>query len=120
MPRQPEAQRWRSVSLHVSFARLAELEVADRTQSRIAAEVHQRAVDPDALRTGVRAERIGIPEHDVRHLPDLQATRLVGNSQSLGRIVAEPGPGMLVAEVEAHPASVRESLGRFLVQALNS
>ena len=47
--RRSEQQRRsaRRGSLHVSFAGLAELEVADRAQPRVGRVVQQRAVDPD-------------------------------------------------------------------------
>ena len=88
----------RGGSLHVSFARLAELEVADRPLLRIVRVVHHRAVDPHPLGPRVVAERIAVPQHDVGHLARRQRAGLVEDAERLGRIAAEPFPGDLVAE----------------------
>ena len=53
-------------SLHISFARLAEFEIAYRAKPRVGAVVHQRTVDPHLVGARVGAERIAVPQHDDR------------------------------------------------------
>src|SRR5206468_2985102 len=83
-------------SFHVSFAGLAELEIAHRAAVRIVHVVHQRPVDPDLLRPRVDAERIAVPQHDVRALADAERAGLVGDAERGRRIDRQPAPGDLV------------------------
>src|SRR5687767_11671013 len=68
-------------SLHIPFAGLAELEIADRAAPRVVRIIHQGAVHPDPLGPGVDAERMAVPEHHVGHLAGLQAARAVADSE---------------------------------------
>src|SRR5690349_16984889 len=68
-------------SLHISFTRLAELEVADRPQFGVLRIVQHRAVDPHLVGPRIGAERIAVPQDDVGHLSGLQAARLLENAE---------------------------------------
>src|SRR3546814_4532875 len=63
-----------------------------RPPLRIHRVEHQRAVDPYFFGARIGAERIAVPQHDVRHLAGLQATSPVGDAQRLRRVIRQPGP----------------------------
>src|SRR3546814_8336547 len=67
--------------------------------------VEQRAVYPDLFGPRVDAERVAIPQNHVSHLAGLQAAGHLVDADRLGGIVAEPGPGDLVRDLDSGSAT---------------